>query len=231
MRWAVLVLGYLNALIWPGVVLLALAMFRDQVGSLILNAKRVSAFGAEAEFAEAEIRISALDATIDNSKNTAGDDIGHEHAIVTTIRALVSFDFDELDSVGSVKAAVLMHERLEEAVTQALHFFNVPNRIMAAGDVGQFMQEITGVVEWSEFINLLDEQTRKIRVLRRTWIITGKRSRFYLSPRIYMSAESLMRRAKLVSAHVYRLARMLPVLVENSLSRTHAELEVSLPDN
>src|SRR5580700_7650355 len=86
MRWADLALSYLQALIWPGIVLLVIVVFRDQIGQLLRSAKTIKAFGAEAEFEAIETRVHGADVRLDViTDDSRGEPLEHVSSEVSEI--------------------------------------------------------------------------------------------------------------------------------------------------
>jgi hypothetical protein len=156
MRWAELVLNYLQALAWPGVAAAAIWIFRDQVRTLILSARKISAFGAEAEFEKIEEKVRQAEAQVDSlvdSRDTSPKALaspeGKSRADV--LRSLSSVDFSDLVASDPVSASAEVVRRLDGAVARILDYLGVPPSLDVATK-SEFMAEITDDQRWLGFL-------------------------------------------------------------------------------
>jgi transcriptional regulator NrdR family protein len=221
MRWADVVLDYLKVVVWPVVAITVIFLFRSQLRTLILHARKVTAFGAEAEFSDLEKRVKQterqLDQSSDDEEKSQSSDIS---AVVwpelETVDSLSYIDLTSLDSLQPIAAAVELTGKLTVAVSRVLKYFGVPETIVDATSAGAIMAKLTGIDQWSEFLPLVDELVRAAKVLD-----ACQDSPIWLNivPDRGLDANTGVLRdsAKKVGGAAYRLAKALPTLVERSV--------------
>src|SRR5262245_15782249 len=170
MRWADIVLSYLRAVAWPVVIIIAIWLFRRQIKTLILSARRVTAFGAEAEFADLEKRVKQTESQLGEPINheekpqLSGADIAHRSE-PGTVGSISYIDLGNLDSLEPIPAAIQVTKKLQEATSKVLKYFGVPDNAIDPTSAGAILAKITGVEQWTEFVPLVDELGRAANVL------------------------------------------------------------------
>jgi hypothetical protein len=219
MRWADLALSYLQALIWPGIVLLVIVVFRDQIGQLLRSAKTIKAFGAEAEFEAIETRVHGADVRLDViTDDSRGEPLEHVSSEVSEISHV---DFSDISPDDPVKASIATTIRVTEAYRRVLRFFGQPEAVVQADltNAGAALAFRTGVEEWREpfdILNGMQNVIREMRVLEKYAKRFGKNSR--RSIEFYATVNQN-------TGHAFRLAQWLPTLLNFSLQSDEERAE------
>ncbi len=219
MIWANVVLDYVKVLAWPLVVLCGMWLFRRQLRALILNAKTVSAFGAQAEFSVNEQSLQQTELQVSRSLEIQRPEgttaIIESHSIVQRIESIVSIDPISLDSKDPADAALYSFERLKEGVSEALHYFGVPASSVDGVSAGVIMTRITGLEPWEELLDLFAEKEElMIDAQRFLRLRKGRLSRLLLSREVKAKFEMGSRRQ---SGHFFRMSRILITLTAASV--------------
>jgi hypothetical protein len=215
MRWANLVLSYLQVVAWPIVVALVVYLFRSQLGTLMLSTKRVTAFGAEAEFEklgqQLEItelqldRVTAMEPIDEAWKSTPPT---RELPNKETAEKLTAIDFGGLDSDDSISAAEQAVRLLDSAMSNVLTYFDIPDTITDSHAIGQIMQFITGDKRWPGFMKVFSG-------IKDSIVEVGA---IYNDAQRLSAAEVITRVRKSIQTNIgmiYELALLLPRLITN----------------
>ena len=212
MNWADLVLSYIRVLVWPAVAIAALWVFRNPIRELILNIKSIIGPGVQVEtWEKTELRIRRTELDLEQSeaidrKLTQND--GQEGSdIVSSVRALLTFNLAELDSSDPLSATDEIASKVETATQQALHYFGVP-AIISYQNAAALMTKNTGEDIWEGYLEELYE-------LQKDWAPVKEK----LQKRGISQADRavLENAAKSLAGFYFRLSRVLPDMVERGV--------------
>lgn len=159
MRWADLVLSYLQVLVWPIVVLCAIVLFRGQIRSLLASLTKFSVFGAEANFAvRLKEQIEETSVEIDQaSSNITRKSIhraGQRPVDEEVVRSLAFVDFSDFDSTDPASTCVEVVRRLDEAVSRVFEYFDIPVRVIDLDSAAYMLEYKTDVDTWEAFFDI-----------------------------------------------------------------------------
>jgi len=169
MRWAELVLSYLQTLVWPIVVLCAIALFRAQLRVLLSNITDFSAFGTEAKFAvrlQEQIEVVRTEVEQENSSTLdASGASGLELVDESVVRQLTFVEFSDLSSRDPKSACVEADHRLDGAISRVFAHFAIPADVIGWETAKYQIARETDNDAWTDFFDNVREYKK---VLRRT---------------------------------------------------------------
>jgi hypothetical protein len=172
MRWADLVLSYVQAVAWPVVAIFAIVLFRNQIRQLILSARKLSMFGAEAEFERLEHQVRTAEKELNrvitpkNASTPRSEMSKREREIVAS---LTQVSFADLDSLSPLAAATEITSRLDEVTNRILAYFGLPAKVIDDKSAGTLMESITGDSRWPNWFTLRRLQRRIVELLNRDY--------------------------------------------------------------
>jgi hypothetical protein len=206
-----LVLSYIQTLVWPALAIVALIVFRSQIGTLLQNARRIKAFGAEAEFGQLETQIKRTDLEVGaieispaSSSIAVVDDTSAEIAQVT------NYDIADLDPDDPVSSVLLAADRLERVLLRVLDYLGFPAVVTYLPGAGAALATSTQVPQWSEIYQLGSEMKQQAREVQELNDAATK-------ARDKPAMEMVDRNARQLITQMYRIASTVPGYLKISL--------------
>jgi hypothetical protein len=242
MRWAEVVLSYLQVLVWPIVVLCAMALFRGQLKGLLSNVTTFSAFGAEAKFAvklKEEIEVTRTDVErSDSTKAKRDHDEGAELVDQHLLHELSFVEFSDLDPDDPASTAEEALRRLKEAIRKVYAYFEIPVDIIGASTAEQSLGLKTDLDDWDDFfksVNKCDKFFKKVNELEKSWLTrftddpsTDDSTFVSLTGLVYVLSESLYLNVRNSLLNDPRQANK---LIEEPEKNREEEEEIEIADN
>jgi hypothetical protein len=221
MHSANIILSYVKVIVWPAVAVFTFWLFRKQLRTLILSAKKLTAFGAEAEFDDLEGRIRKTESQLgQSSSELEGSSSPLEDKEVRkgqeSIAVLSYVELEDIISLDPIQAAVECTQRLQAAINEILKHFGVPQNLANPENAGDIMAKITDVSQWSDYLPLVNELDRATDVL--SALQSGPRWLHIVNDQGFDANVVYLRdSAEKITSAVYRLSRVLPALMSRSL--------------
>jgi hypothetical protein len=179
-------------------------LFRDQIRTMLLTARRVKAFGAEAEFAEidnsiehAGRKLTEVTQTSGKTESTRPDPRSFDKDLVDS---LTDVNFSDLNSRPPLEAAAEATRRLSAAAHKILSHFGIPGDVIDSDSAGRVMSRITGDQRWPEVLSIIEDLNE---ASKRMTIFQGKP---------WPTPAKLNEAAKKLVGSTYRMRRVLPSL-------------------
>jgi hypothetical protein len=128
--------------------------------TLVLNAKKITAFGAEAEFGQLGQQLKQTERQLDfaaSDKSWKTSPPTRELPDEETISRLTSADFQDLDMSNPVKAAQDATQKVDVIVNNILDYFGIPVAVRGTDSAGVIMSRITGDERWPEVLDIIKD--------------------------------------------------------------------------